>query len=324
MKPFPDWLRIREAQEAPKAIINVPRILIIMRGIPGAGKSHTAQQMLSKHGGNAEGHIFSTDDQFIPETRKMRRSGNYVSPGDEKSEYKANYLRSMSLRAAHAGNLKEFKAAVDQGTTPLILDNTNTKAWEAKAYAEYADKAGYDIQIQEPTSEWWKAYRKYLTNKKDHADELDEFARILHSRQQHGASLERIKQLIDDWQHNLKVEDILGRDPTPKSKFEWIDSAHPPISFGPSNISGSGVIVVKKISAGSILGPTHRMDTNGRWELLHPLGNYNHSRDFNAVIIKNPTCKQLKVIKDLIPGDEIVVDYRGQPDLEQPEDDWFD
>jgi len=152
------------------------------------------------------------------------------------------------------------------------------------------------------------------------ADKLAEFARILHSRQQHGASLERIKQLINDWQHNLKVEDILGRDPTPK--FEWIDSAHPPIVFGPSNIAGNGVIVVKKIPKGAILGPTHRMCTDGKWEMLHPLGNYNHAEEFNAVILKNPTCKQLKVVKDLLPGDEILVNYQDQPDLEQPGDGW--
>jgi hypothetical protein len=318
MKNFSEWVTIREADEA-KFKLNVPKVLIIMRGIPGSGKSYTANQMLIKHGGNAEGHIFATDNQYIPETRWRRGRGETVSPEEELEEYRKNYKLITSM-AAHTRNRNEFKTAVDQGVTPLILDNTNVKKEQAKSYAEYADKAGYEIKIQEPTSDWWKGHRDLLKDKELNADKLEKFANLLHSKQSHGVPIDVIKDMIGDWHHNLKVSDILERDPSPKN--EWFDSGNIPFKFGPSKIQGSGVMVVGRINKGTVLGTTHRMCTDGKWEMQHPLGNYNHSKDYNAVIIKNPTCKMLKVIKDLKPGDEIVVDYQEQPDLEQPGFDW--
>jgi hypothetical protein len=317
MKNFSEWVKIREADEA-KFKLNVPKVLIVMRGIPGSGKSYTAKQMLIKHGGNAEGHIFSTDNQYIPETIKKRRAGTYVSPQEELEEYDANY-KIISSQSAHARNLLGFKKAVDQGTTPLVVDNTNVKKEYMRPYIEYADKAGYEIKIQEPNSDWWKQHRDLFKDKKLNADKLEEFSQLLHGKQSHAVPISVIKKMIDQWHHDVKVSDIIN----PKPKNEWFDSNKIPFIFGPSKIQGNGVIAVGKITKGTILGTSHRMCTDGKWEMLHPLGNYNHSEDCSAIIIKNPTCKLLKVIKDLNPGDEITVDYRDQPDLEQPGFDWF-
>lgn len=35
------------------------------------------------------------------------------------------------------------KQAMDQGRSPIIIDNTNTQAWEMKPYVEAVNKAAY-------------------------------------------------------------------------------------------------------------------------------------------------------------------------------------
>ena len=88
------------------------------------------------------------------------------------------------------------------------------------------------------------------------------------------------------------------------------------IKSGPSKIHGNGIIATKHIPAGTSVGITHQLNNN-KWSMLST-GNYNHSSNPNAVIVKHSTHKTM-VIKDKVqPGEEITVDYTQQPDLEQP------
>lgn len=192
------------------------RVCVIMRGITGSGKSTTAAKLLEKLGGSV-GHIFSTDNFFIPMTREMRADGEYVSPQDEFQEYLDNW-NADDLPKAHSQNLQSFKRAVDNGVTPVIVDNQNVRARDFYSYVDYADKAGYEIRIKEPDSEWWKEYSPFMKNKKANKAKLEEFAKILHDKTDHGVPLNVIKRNIERWQHGLTVEDVLRRKPTPKHK----------------------------------------------------------------------------------------------------------
>lgn len=193
------------------------RVFVVMRGLPGSGKSTTARNMLEKLGGGSDNHIFSADNFFIPLTRELRAGGEYVSPEDEAGEYKDNW-NGDDINKAHRDNLAAFRRAVDNGVTPLILDNQNVRAREFKSYVEYADKNGYEIKIKEPDSEWWRANAHLLRDKKKFAKELDDFAKLLHDKTVHGVPLHTIKKSIDRWQSDLTVEDVLGRKPIPKTK----------------------------------------------------------------------------------------------------------
>ena len=193
------------------------RMFYVIRGLPGAGKSTTAKKILEKLGGSPDGHVFSTDSYWTPESRKLRRAGQYVPPEDEKAEYRKNW-DGEKIGKAHESNKAEFRLAVDNGVTPLVLDNVNTRRQDFKSYAEYADKAGYEIRIVEPESEWWKANAHLLKDKKEHAREIDKFAELLCKKTQHGVPLSTIKRMIQRWQPTLTVEDVLGREPTPKHK----------------------------------------------------------------------------------------------------------
>lgn len=99
--------------------------LIIMRGIPGAGKSTRAKELV----GNGE--IHSTD-------ALIEASGDYRAFFEKMVESK-NY---MALGWKHKKNLKNATEAIANGVSPVIVDNTNIKHADAKAYVVMALEAG--------------------------------------------------------------------------------------------------------------------------------------------------------------------------------------
>lgn len=180
-----------------------------MRGLPGSGKSTAVQKILDQYGGD-EGHVFSTDNYWIPTTREMRAKGMTVSPEEEKAEYTSNFDPAL-LGKAHANNLSNVKFAVDRHVSPIIVDNTHVKARDARAVVEYATKAGYEVKIQEPTSEWWLNNRHYLKDKRSYPDELEALAQVLHGKNTHGVPLNTLRNMINKWQSDITVDDILGK-----------------------------------------------------------------------------------------------------------------
>lgn len=184
------------------------RTVFILRGFPGSGKSYMAKKLLLQHGGD-EAHIFSTDNYWIPVTRELRRKGDYVSPEDETQEYTSNW-NADKLMAAHRNNLDDFKRAVDNGMTPLIVDNVNAKARDFSVYVKYADKAEYEIKIIEPESPVWKKYAYLLKDKKD-KKKLDEFAHELYeiNQKSHKVPLATIRKMIDKWQSKIDLKELL-------------------------------------------------------------------------------------------------------------------
>jgi len=101
--------------------------LVIMRGIPGSGKSTKAQTLVG------EGVIHSTDT-LIEATgdyngyfKRMVESGDW-------SEHSR----------MHGKNFRNAKASIEAGISPVVIDNTNIKASEPKNYIEVALRLGLD------------------------------------------------------------------------------------------------------------------------------------------------------------------------------------
>jgi len=100
--------------------------LIIMRGVPGAGKSTKAKSLVG------QGKIHSTDDV-------IEKSGDY-------REFFANMIAKgdfSALSKMHSQNLKDAIASMKAGVTPVIVDNTNIKQNEPKAYVVAALEMGF-------------------------------------------------------------------------------------------------------------------------------------------------------------------------------------
>ena len=100
--------------------------LIIMRGIPGSGKSTKAKELV----GN--GSIHSTDDV-------IEAIGDY-------NAFFANMVANKDfspLSKVHNTNFQNAVTSMKNGTTPVIIDNTNIRPNEAKNYVEAALNLGY-------------------------------------------------------------------------------------------------------------------------------------------------------------------------------------
>lgn len=118
MKEFiKSTLRESSQKNALGVIVTRPtQELIIMRGIPGAGKSTKAKSLVGK------GIIHSTDDL-------IEKSGDY-------REFFAQMIANKDfspLSKMHSQNLKDAIASLKAGVTPVIIDNTNIKQNEPKA-----------------------------------------------------------------------------------------------------------------------------------------------------------------------------------------------
>lgn len=101
------------------------QILIIMRGIPGAGKSTVSRSY--------NGIVHSTD--AIIESLGDYRS--FFAKMRETNDF-------MPLHNAHKTNLNNAIKSMQDGVSIVIIDNTNIKANEPKPYVVEALKMGYD------------------------------------------------------------------------------------------------------------------------------------------------------------------------------------
>lgn len=101
--------------------------LVLMRGVSGSGKSTLARKIAEAHELSV---ILSTDDFFMVD-----------------GEYRFDPKR---LGEFHAANVQRVKTAMGDECPCVIVDNTNTQAWEMRPYVELAFEHDYDVQIVEP------------------------------------------------------------------------------------------------------------------------------------------------------------------------------
>lgn len=101
------------------------KTLIIMRGLPGSGKSCGAKTL------KGNGVIHSTDKYFIID-----------------GEYKYNITK---VRKYHLYNLFDSKMSMQNEIKPVIIDNVNIKAEHAIEYVKIALKYNYNVVVIETT-----------------------------------------------------------------------------------------------------------------------------------------------------------------------------
>lgn len=130
------YLSIEEIEGCIDDVIDGGRVLIIMRGLPGSGKSHLAKSILDAcyPNPNYTDHIHSADNFFM-----VRGKYNFVP---------------NQLSEAHQWNQNSVNLKMKRGFSPIIVDNTNVRMWEMSAYTNMAVKNGYKIRIIEMNTTW--------------------------------------------------------------------------------------------------------------------------------------------------------------------------
>ncbi|XP_042663696.1 NEDD4-binding protein 2 isoform X2 [Tyto alba] len=154
-------LNLSQAQQPPvchmmrKKMHLIGQVLVLLRGVPGSGKSYLARTLLEDNPG---GIILSTDDYFY-------KHGQYHYDPD-------------CLGEAHDWNRKRAKEAFEIRISPIIIDNTNIQAWEMKPYVTLAQQFKYKVMFREPDT-WWKFKPKELERRNIHGVSKEKIKRML-------------------------------------------------------------------------------------------------------------------------------------------------
>ena len=94
------------------------KILFLVRGLPGSGKSTFAKQLTS--------NVFEADHYFID------NEGNY------------NFDPSK-IKDAHKDCQDNIRYAMESSISKIAVSNTSTQDWELQPYYELATKYGYTV-----------------------------------------------------------------------------------------------------------------------------------------------------------------------------------
>lgn len=148
------------------------RVCIILRGLPGSGKSFLAHQIIGATVKDLGEHILSADNFFL----------------DRKGKYRFD---PSKLTDAHSTTQNRFTQLASKGVSPLISDNTNLEYWNMYHYLQVAVQYGYHIEIMEPATPW-----KLIEHK-------------LEMKNQHGVPGDRIKLMKRKYETGAKLEDLL-------------------------------------------------------------------------------------------------------------------
>lgn len=151
------------------------RVLVLMRGVPGSGKTYLAKKIVAATIGTSlvdyKTHICSTDDYFMSR-------GVYI------------YERQR-LSEAHDWNQRRVRSALHQGLSPVIVDNTNVETWEMEPYLRDGVSNGYLIEVMEPNTPWAKKYNQLIT------------------RNSHNVPPNTIRKMLNNFQDGLTGEFLI-------------------------------------------------------------------------------------------------------------------
>lgn len=109
--------------------MNKNKIVTILRGIPGSGKSHVADTLCELNSRSGKTSQICCTDYFFYDLE-----GNYNWDLEQ-------------IGTAHLWCLHEFKNALADGVEAIIVANTNVKNADIKAYRDLAVEAGYIVYV---------------------------------------------------------------------------------------------------------------------------------------------------------------------------------
>jgi predicted kinase len=159
---------------------NENKKVIIMRGLPGSGKSHYVEENYAdacSHNPNG-GYVCSADHFF--ERLALKEGKTYEE-----------VFQPWMLSQAHADCLYEFITALAANEPVVIVDNTNTTHWEYMNYIAIATcLADYEVEIIEVPCPGIQSLKKF------------------HTRNSHGVPWESMLMMFDRWEKDDRAVSV--------------------------------------------------------------------------------------------------------------------
>jgi predicted kinase len=250
-------LRVERAPPLPAATVKVAdilkrpgrlkrpeRIFIILRGLPGAGKTRVARTLRDievANGGEAP-RVLSLDDYFLQE-REVQKMDEDL--GKEVTVSEMEYVYEADMEDVYkASVLKAFKKTIDQGLDKLIIyDAQNVRSEDFEDMWKYAKVKGYETFVMEVTAS------------------VAECA----ARNVHGRTRDDIALMAQDWEETpsyiskltglntvLRTDDLSGSD-VQEVEMDQEDDYHPGeeegfVAAGPTPPTSGGSAGGKKAS----------------------------------------------------------------------------
>ncbi|XP_050223688.1 uncharacterized protein LOC126673545 isoform X2 [Mercurialis annua] len=192
-------------------------IVIILRGLPGSGKSYLAKMIrdLEVENGGYPPRIHSMDDYFMTEVEKVEendasKSSGFVRGKKPTVKKVMEYCYEPEMEEAYRDNmLKAFKKTLEEGTfTLVIVDDRNLRVADFAQFWAIAKRSGYEVYISEPTY-------------KDPAG--------CAARNIHGFTLDEIKSMAEQWEEaptlylQLDIKSLFHGDDLKESGIQEID-----------------------------------------------------------------------------------------------------
>ncbi|XP_030458062.2 uncharacterized protein LOC115678771 isoform X1 [Syzygium oleosum] len=132
--------------------------VIILRGLPGSGKSYLAKMLrdLEVGNGGSAPRIYSIDDYFMTEVEKIDENGASKSSAAIKGKKAAvkkvmEYCYEPEMEEAYRSSmLKAYKKTVEEGTfTFVIVDDRNLRVADFAQFWAIGKSSGYEVYILE-------------------------------------------------------------------------------------------------------------------------------------------------------------------------------
>ncbi|XP_073134592.1 uncharacterized protein [Henckelia pumila] len=134
-------------------------IVIILRGLPGSGKSYLAKMLrdLEVENGGSAPRIHSMDDYFMIEVEKVEDSegskSNSSVRGKKPTKKVMEYCYEPEMEEAYRSSmLKAFKKTLDEGVFSfVIVDDRNLRVADFAQFWATAKTSGYEVYLLEAT-----------------------------------------------------------------------------------------------------------------------------------------------------------------------------
>ena len=110
--------------------------VIIMRGLPGSGKSRWVRNFVR---GNPDAVVCSADDFFMVDDMPTG-----ILRGEVSKVYRFDPTK---LSEAHNECFNRYLRCLEKGTPIVIVDNTNIHHWEYRNYERVARMLKYEVEI---------------------------------------------------------------------------------------------------------------------------------------------------------------------------------